>query len=423
MVNMTNIRIVLHQVNYLDVLTGRIEYNKTIIMEKELISWIGDADSFEKSQEDELIAVPENCIVLPGLMDCHVHLGSQSVVNFEQERMRTKTHKYSYYGLKNAWLHLTAGFTTLRDCGGETYGSSLRNLFETGYLPGPRLLVAQHPISQYGNQEFVGPDDLYISNRYPDTISGRDGVIHAVRDRIKSGSDFIKTMTSGGVMHGQGSKLDRHFFNDQDLESMVGEAHRMGIHVAAHAHGDAGIYSATKAGIDTIEHGSFISEETMKLMVQKKNYLVPTQTSAFIDKPDLMANLPPEIIAKTTEVDTAMFKNHKIAFEKGVKIALGTDAGVPGNPHGTSAKEITSMVEKVHMTPVQAIQCATIESAKAIKIDDITGSLVKGKQADMIVVQGNVLENIKILENKVNIKYVVKDGQILASNGHMEQFL
>ena len=121
MVNMTDTSMVLHQINYLDVLTGRIEYNKTIIIENKLISWIGDADSFEKSQDDELIAVPENCIVLPGLMDCHVHLGSQSVVNFEQERMRTKTHKYSFYGLKNAWLHLTAGFTTLRDCGGYTY--------------------------------------------------------------------------------------------------------------------------------------------------------------------------------------------------------------------------------------------------------------------------------------------------------------
>ena len=379
--------------------------------------------NFEKSSTDTLVEVQQGSLVLPGLIDCHVHLGSMSVMNYEQEMVRTKTQMYPYYGLKNALSHLIAGFTTLRDCGGENYGSSLRKIFETGYLPGPRLLVAQKPIAQYGNQEFVGPDDLYNSGRNKETLSGRDGVVHAVRDRIKSGSDFIKIMTSGGVLHGQGSQLDRHFYTEEELEALIGEAHRMGIHVAAHAHGDAGIYSATKAGIDTIEHGSFISEESMKAMVQAGNYLVPTQTSAFIDKPELMANLPPEVVEKTTVVDTAMFTNHKIAFEKGVKIALGTDAGVPGNPHGTSAREITSMVERVNMTNIQALQSATIEAAQAIKLSDLTGSLEKGKKADIIVVKGNVLENIKILENKANISHVIKDGKLVASDGILRSFI
>ena len=416
-------RLILDNIAYLDVIQGKIEQQKTLVIQQDKIIWVGDSSNFEKESNDILLTLPEHSFVLPGLIDCHVHLESQAVVNYEQETMRTKTPTYSYYALKNALLHLTAGFTTVRDCGGKTHGSSLRELFESGYLPGPRLLVAQRPIRQFGNQEFVGPEELYEKKSDPETFSGIDGVRHAVRDRIKSGSDFIKIMTSGGVLHGQRSRLVRHFFTEEELYALVSEAHRMGLHVAAHAHGDDGIYSATKAGIDTIEHGSFITEETMKLMVQKGNYLVPTQTSAFIDKPDLMKNLPPEVVTKTTAVDTAMFENHKIAFEKGVKIALGTDAGVPGNPHGTSAREITSMVEKVSMTPLQALQCATIEAAKAIKLDDITGSVEVGKKADLIIVNGNVLENIKLLENKKNIQYVVKDGRVLVSKGQLEPFL
>jgi imidazolonepropionase-like amidohydrolase len=203
----------------------------------------------------------------------------------------------------------------------------------------------------------------------------------------------------------------------------------MGIHVAAHAHGDEGIYSATKAGIDTIEHGSFISDESIRLMKEKMNYLIPTQTSAFIDKPEVMKKLPKEVIEKTSIVDKAMFERHKIAFQKGVKIALGTDAGVPGNPHGFSAREITSMVEKVGMSATQALQCATIEAARAIKLDGLIGSLEPGKLADLVVVNGLLLDepnnitNIKALEDNFNISFVIKNGRVLAKKGKLLDFL
>ncbi|MFV2014362.1 MAG: amidohydrolase family protein, partial [Candidatus Heimdallarchaeota archaeon] len=281
----------------------------------------------------------------------------------------------------------------------------------------PRLLVAQIPMSQWGNQESLGPSDFIEVEKKYEIISGKDGIIHAVRDRKRSGSDFIKTMTSGGVLHGMGSELERSLWTDEEMSALVCEAHRLGMHVAVHAHGNHGILKAAEAGVDTIEHCSFVDDESAKTMIKNKVHLVPTQTSAFLDKPEIMKQLPPEVAQKTTEVDEAMFKNHKLAFELGVKIALGTDAGVPGNPHGTSARELTSMVKHIDITPVQAIQIGTIEAARAIKLDDKIGSIEIGKSADLIIVSGNVLENVALLESRDNIDYVIKDGDILARKG------
>jgi imidazolonepropionase-like amidohydrolase len=221
---MSSSRLILHKVVVFDAIKGNILHNKTIVIKENKVSWIGDYSNFEKEKHDTILSVSEGEIILPGLIDCHVHVAMQMGLNYEQEYMRTKTHKYSYFGLKNSWLHLVAGFTTLRDCGSGTFASSLRDLFATGYFPGPSLLVAQRPIAQHGNQEFVGPKELYSIKDEPETISGTDGVIHAVRERIKSGSDFIKTMTTGGVLHGQSSKLGKHFFNEEELDAMVTEA-------------------------------------------------------------------------------------------------------------------------------------------------------------------------------------------------------
>jgi imidazolonepropionase-like amidohydrolase len=194
------------------------------------------------------------------------------------------------------------------------------------------------------------------------------------------------------------------------------------LHTAAHAHGNEGIYRAVSAGIDTVEHGSFITEETAELMVDKGTYLVPTHRAAHgLTSPETYKMMPPEIQTKIDLTLEGMVNNHKMAFEKGVKIALGTDSGTPGNHHGTTAQEITLMVKEVGMTPIQAIQSATIEAAKAIKLSEITGSIETGKFADLVVVNGNPTDDVSILENRENLEYVIRDGVVMAKKGKITE--
>ena len=253
--------------------------------------------------------------------------------------------------------------------------------------------------------------------------TGIDGIKHAVRDRKRSGADFIKTVTTGGVLHGITSKVDTSLFLDDELLAMTEEAHRFGMHVACHAHGREGIYRAVKANVDTIEHGTLIDEETIDLMIKKQTFLIPTQTAGFgINKPDILKQLPPEVRIKIDKIIYKMKINHKLAFEKGVRIAVGTDAGTPGNPHGTTISEIINMIENLGMTATQALQAATIQSAKAIKMEKEIGSIEIEKFADLVVCNGNPIEQISILKDPTNLLYVIKDGMIMAEKGKITYF-
>jgi len=185
----------------------------------------------------------------------------------------------------------------------------------------------------------------------------------------------------------------------------------------------SGIFRAVMAGIDTIEHGSYIDEEIAELMIKKGLYLIPTQTAGLsLAKPEILKQLPPEVVKKTKTVLSAVLENHKVAFNKGVRFAIGTDAGTPGNHHGHTAFEIMNMVENVGMTTSQALQAATIESAKAIKMDDMLGSIEQGKFADLVICDSNPLEEMSILKDSKNFAHVIKDGKIMAERGQITYF-
>ncbi|MFX0205315.1 MAG: amidohydrolase family protein [Candidatus Hodarchaeota archaeon] len=416
-------RVVLRNGNVFDSHTGALLEARTIVIKDKTINWVGADSNYEHENDDKVIDASGK-VILPGLMDLHVHIEylHKFVNNFEQAILRNKEAIFGYFALKSAQAHLKSGFTTLRDCGALTLAtSSLRKTFDTGLLPGPRLLVAQRGIIQWGNQEEFGPQDWLNFLRQYEEVSGVDGVIHAVRDRKRDGSDFIKTATTGGVLHGQESKIELSLWNDDELKAMVTEAERLGLHVAAHAHGSLGIHNAVKAGIHTIEHGSMITEETASIMIQKGTYLVPTQLAVtFFDNlpPEVKKTFPPEAIEKGESLTKKAIENHKMAFEKGVNIALGTDAPIDSE-HGNSARELTLLVKNIGMTPAKALQTATINSARAIRMEEELGSIEVGKFADLIVVNGNPLEDITLLEKLDNLDYVIKDGTIMAQQGKL----
>ena len=417
-------RLVIKSGNVFDPLSGAIKEEHTIVIIGNKIAWCGPDSAFDKEPNDEIINATGKTI-LPGMMDCHVHLQSTATPQYERKYLRTTRGMLHYYALRNAQNHLIHGFTCIRDCGGyPDWGPSLRRILDNGTIAGPRLLVANLGIAQWGNQEAIGPlEVLEYQRQLSEVKTGVDGVKHAVRDRKRSGADFIKTLTTGGVLHGMGSKVGTSLFLDEELSAIVEEAHRLGMHVACHAHGREGIYKAVMAGIDTIEHGSYIDEEIAELMIQKGLYLIPTQIAGLsLAKPEILKQLPPEVAKKTKTVLSAVVENHKIAFNKGVRFAIGTDAGTPGNHHGQTASEIKNMVENVGMTPSQALQAATIGSAKAIKMDDMLGSIEQGKFADLVLCDLNPLEEISILEDSKNFAYIIKDGKIMVKHGQITYF-
>lgn len=415
-------RLVLHNTTCFDSIKGKMDEGKTIVLKDGRVEWIGDYSSFEKEENDEILELGEK-FVLPGLIDCHVHLEIATSLDPYKTYLTTPTPYYGYMALKHAQDHLKAGFTTVRDCGGEKWGSSLKRAFAAGLYPGPRVLVAQYPISQYGNQDLMLPNELQeLFSKDPRFVikSGVDGVTHAVRDRVSVGSDFIKTLTTGGILHGAKSKVDKSLFNEDELRAMVKEAHRNEIHVATHAHGDSGILTALDAGIDTIEHGSMMSEETADKMVRLDRYLVPTHRAyAGRHNPESLAKTDPEAVKKLREVVDVIIESHRMAFEKGVHFALGTDSGVECTPHGTSAMEIELMITEVGMNSTQALQCATIDAARAIQLQDEIGSIEEGRVADLIVISSNPIEDVSILQDLSNIDYVIKDASIVARRGNL----
>ncbi|MHA2025109.1 MAG: amidohydrolase family protein [Candidatus Thorarchaeota archaeon] len=424
---MSDTRLVLQHGAYFDSIEGNFEHGKCIVLKTGKIEWIGDDSAFEKENGDDIIDL-EGKFILPGLIDCHVHLElrNEKSVNPWEEWGTTSPYIAAYRALKSAEDHIRAGFTSVRDCGGDYWGQSLNRAISSRLYRGPRVLSAQLPLSQWGSITYDLPSDLnlafhWLQHHKLDGIlfpNGVDEVILAVRERRMKGSDLIKVMNTGSV-YGivLGSNIEHTFFRPEEMEIMVDEAHRNGMHVACHSHADRGINEALDAGVDTIEHGSLMSEETAKRMAKTESYLVPTHLVADARySPEKMSERPGfvELMNKVVEME---FENHRVAFEKGVKIALGSDAGPVNAPHGTSAKELLYMVQNVGMTPTQSLQCATTHAARAIKLESQIGSIEVGKAADIVIVGINPVESLESLQVLENIEYVIRAGEIVAKKG------
>ncbi|HMF03865.1 MAG TPA: amidohydrolase family protein [Acidimicrobiia bacterium] len=366
-------------------------------------------------------SMPEGTVVvdlgdvtlLPGLMDMEVNLllggrDSASPLNAVQDDPAVRTLR----AVGNARRTLRAGFTTVRNLGlfvqtgGLLLDVALQKAIDLGWIDGPRVVPAGHAITPTGGHLDPTMFQAFAPHIMPLTVeegiaNGISEVRKAVRYQIKHGAQLIKVCASGGIMSHTGPAGAQQY-SDEELRAIADEAHRAGLRVAAHAHGDEGIRAAIEAGIDCIEHGSLMSDETLELLVARGTFLVATTYLA--DGMDL-SHAAPELQAKAAEVFPRARETIKKAIERGARVACGTDA--PAIPHGRNAKELLALVDR-GMTPLQAIRAATTVSADLIDVDD-RGRLSPGLLADIVGVPGNPLEDIGVLED---VRFVMKGGQV-----------
>jgi imidazolonepropionase-like amidohydrolase len=351
--------------------------------------------------------------VLPGLMDMHVHLLGQLSRSSRTDALYVTTSMNALTGAYYANKTLMAGFTTVRDLGGNPEAIfALRDAVAKGLVPGPRIYAAGSALAAtggHGDVDGVKPELLKLWT--PETIcDGPYECRKAARYAIKMGADWIKITATGGVLSDTATGTGQQM-TDDELVEIVSTAHALGVKVAAHAHGADGIKAALRAGVDSIDHGTFTDAEAIKLFKQSGAYLVPTLSPGVKVPPTMEGNpfFTDAIKAKALAASAASQQSFRNAYEAGVNIAFGTDSAV--TPHGENADEFVMMVE-AGMSPADAIRSATVSSAMLLGVEDKLGTLEGGKLADLIAVSVNPLEDISAL---TDVNFVMKDGIVVKS--------
>ncbi|MGA2635104.1 MAG: amidohydrolase family protein [Terracidiphilus sp.] len=387
----------------LDVKSGKLLDGQTVVVVGETIQSIEPTNQVSAQAGDTVVDL-SGLTVLPGLIDVHTHLTGNP--DFDPYRELTSTNaKEAINGVVNARATLMAGITSVRNVGAGGYTDvDLRDAINAGQIAGPHMLVSGPALGITGGH----CDDNLLPIQYHSVGDGvADGIAevqHKVRQNIKYGSDLIKICATGGVLS-KGDDPQASQYTLEEMLAIVADAHRLGRKVAAHAHGAQGILWATEAGVDSIEHGSYINDEGIAAMKKHGTYLVPT---LYLE--DWMlenGHLPSYSHKKMVEVSAVAKGNIKHAMQAGVKIAMGTDAAV--YPHGLNAHELDVYVNQLGMEPLAALQTATVNAADLMGWSAKTGSLEAGKWADMIAVEKNPLDDVRVLQN---VKFVMKAGVV-----------
>jgi imidazolonepropionase-like amidohydrolase len=416
---------VLHCAHLLDPAAGKLLGETTLVVDagrvREMHPGKADADRYaaEAKAHDRafrLVDLPgQTC--LPGLIDAHTHLTSETSPTGYTDQFRWNSADYAIRSTVYARRTLLAGFTTVRNLGDNANESiALRNAIDAGIVPGPRIFTAGVPIGSTGGH--ADPTDGYRRDLAGDP-GPKDGIINspadawkAVRQHYKDGVDLIKIMPSGGVLD-ESASADNPQMTLEEIKAVVAAAHDYGFTVAAHAHGAEAIRRAVLGGVDSIEHGTFMDEADMKLMKQHGTWYVPTiiagkYVEQMAAKPGYY---PPQVARKAKEVGPIIQATAGRAYKAGVKIAFGTDASV--YPHGQNAREFEYMVQ-AGMPPMYVIQAATTHAAALLHKSDELGQIQPGRHADVVAVPGNPLEDITTLQR---VSFVMKDGTIYKQDG------
>ena len=390
-----------------DVESGRVLEDRQVRVDDQRITAIGK--SVDAPAEARRIRLG-SC--LPGLMDMHVHLSGQMARDSYIKEFRTNEADRALMAAHYAGITLRAGFTTVRNPG-DSYNVTvaLRDAISAGHAIGPRIFTAAKSLATTGGH--ADPTAGYRRDLAGDP-GPDEGVINsvgdarkAVRQRYKDGADFIKITATGGVLS-LAKSGENPQFTMAELEAVIETATDYGMHVAAHSHGAEGMKRAVLAGVRSIEHGTFMNEEIMRLMKERGTYYVPTISAGrFVaDKSQEDGYFPAIVRPKAAAVGPQIHATFARAYEAGVTIAFGTDAGV--SPHGDNALEFVYMVE-AGMEPMEAIRSATMTAAELLGVEGDLGSIATGKLADVIAVDGNPLDDVSILQN---VNFVMKEGAI-----------
>lgn len=348
--------------------------------------------------------------VLPGLIDTHVHLASDPGTPWWSRTVYTDEYATTV-GTKNALVTVRSGFTTVRDAGsGPNVGFALRDAVKNGVIIGPRILAAGVGVSIIGGHGDISgfrPEVLEALST-GSTCTGAVECAAKVRLLSRAGADVVKIRATGGVLSQQARGLGQHF-TDEELKSIVDTAHNLGLTVLAHAHGAEGIAAAARAGVNSIEHGTFVDDAGLKAMKEKGTYMVPT-LMAFTGISERVGKgvYTPQVEDKVRQTLAVMGKQIGAAKRSGVPIAFGTDAGV--FEHGRNAEEFRLMVEYGGLTPREALASATTGAAKLLGLEADVGTLEPGKSADLIAVEGDPLSDVTVLEK---VRFVMASGRVV----------
>jgi len=398
---------VLHCGSLIDVEALVIRGERTIVVQDGRIASV--SEGFAPSNPNSTVVDLRNQTCMPGLIDLHVHLSSEQSPNRTVERFTLDPADYAFRSVGNAERTLMAGFTTVRDLG-NVVGRALRDAINEGRIPGPRIFQAGR-IASTGSH--MDPTNGWRSDLRGDAgptegiINSPDEARQAVRQRYKEGADLIKIPATGGVLslapNGDGPQM-----TEEEIRAIVQTASDYGFHVAAHAHGVEGIKRAIRAGVRTIDHGSLMDDEGMELMKEYGAYLVPTISAGrFVTEQAEIEGFFPEIIrVKAAAIGPMLMGTVIRAYAAGVKIAFGTDAGVP--PHGTNGQEFGLMVE-AGLPALETIQSATLTAAMVLGMEDQLGTVARGKIADIVAVPGDPTTDISVMER---VDFVMKEGVV-----------
>lgn len=385
---------------------------QSIVLDGERILRVEDGftDPASLGEETSLIDLSDQ-FVLPGLMDMHVHLRGELNANRRLEALTLTSEGMTLRAQVNGMKTLRAGFTTVRDLGAPpAVIYALRDAIKDGLVQGPRIFAAGSSLAATGGHGDVDGYKAELLELWtPDTIcDGPFSCRQAVRRAVKFGADWIKITATGGVLSDTGTGLNQQMTEDE-LTEIMDTAHALGVKVAAHAHGVDGINAALRAGVDTIDHGTFLDEESVDLFRDTGAYWVPTLMPGALLPGQMEGNpfFTPEIREKVVLAVSASDTAFALAYRKGVNIAFGTDSGV--TPHGDNAQEFALMVNR-GMSEMDAIRSATVVPAQLLDVDDELGTLEAGKLADLIAVGGNPLEDITVLEQ---VQTVIRNGALV----------
>jgi len=402
---------IIHAGQMLDTEKGRLLKDRFIVIEGEKIVDVISASAAARLEEPDSFIDLSSMTVLPGLTDSHVHLTSDASIH-GYKRLTRSVPRSAITGVVNAHKTLMAGFTTVRNLGASGFADiDLMNAIEEGDILGPRILPAGRSIGITGGH----CDNNLLPYEYGQKAGGvADGpwaVRAKVRENNKYGAKVIKFCGTGGVLS-KGTKIGAQQFSFEEMKAIVDEAHLLGLKVAVHAHGEDGINTAIRAGVDSIEHASLISDDGIAAAKKAGTYLsMDIYVSDYILSEGEEAGILEESLAKERIVGKAQRERFEAAVKKGANIAYGTDAGV--YPHGDNARQLAYLVEW-GMSPLQALQTATLANARLFGIEEAIGSISAGKYADIIAVTNNPLDDITALES---VDFVMKNGAVVKDAG------